>query len=74
MNSTPTENQKSLLAVIPDKYPAVGLVVSTGGALTSVLAFTAHISVLIGFVGAVFGCIAGYYTMRCQMRKWRNMK
>ncbi len=54
------------------QYPAVGILASVGGFVTSLSSLTAQVSVFIGFIGAVFGCIAGYYTMRVQCRKWRD--
>lgn len=57
-----------------DRNPHVGILASFAGFSTTVVSAMNSLSMVFGFVGALFGCIAGYYTMRCQYRKWKNPK
>ena len=53
--------------------PSLGIVASMTGFTASLLALLAQLSVVIGFLGALFGLAAGYYTWRLKREHWRRM-
>jgi uncharacterized membrane protein len=58
------------------RHPSVGIVASVSGFVTSIASALQFAGVVIGLIGAVFGCAAGYYTYRIQKRKfdWGHRK
>lgn len=56
-----------------ERFPHAGIFASLSGFGASLLTAAKVLSVFFGFAGAVFGCIAGYYTMRVWHKKWRAM-
>jgi hypothetical protein len=65
---------KETVVGIIDRWPSVGIVASFTGFGASTLVFFNVISVLFGSLAAVFGAVAGFYTMLIQIRKWRTKK
>lgn len=57
-----------------ERNPHLGIFASVAGFTTMLLSLVKVLSVLLGFGGAVFGFIAGYYTMRSAHRKWTKQK
>lgn len=55
-----------------ERFPHVGIFASFSGFGASVLAAAKVISIFAGAAGAIFGCVAGYYTMRCWHHKWKR--
>ena len=55
---------------IIERYPHVGIVASITGSFVSFVSFLQEASVLIGFIGACFGLLAGFYTWRIKKRHW----
>lgn len=74
MNEAVLESGGSLLHKFIERNPHVGIFASMAGFGASLLTVVHVLSILVGFVGAIFGCIAGYYTMRCHYRKWQKAK
>ena len=52
----------------------VGIFASMSGFTISLLSLAKVLSVILGFGGALFGFVAGYYTMRSARRKWLRQK
>lgn len=59
----------SLTALI-ERRPSVGILASMTGFAGSFMSFLQSASVLIGFIGACFGLLAGFYTWRIKKRHW----
>lgn len=55
------------------RFPHLGIVASITGFLTSILSLVNVLSVVFGLAGAIFGCLAGYYTWRVQRLKYKNL-
>jgi len=59
-----------------EQHPAWGwLVTLVNGAMTSGVWFVGHLDEagkIFAFAAAVFGCIAGWYTLRIQRRTWKR--
>ena len=53
-----------------EKHPHVGIMASMTGFAGSFITFLQSASVLIGFIGACFGLLAGFYTWRVKKRHW----
>ena len=53
--------------------PSLGIVASITGFTTTLVSLLAQLSVVVGFLGAVFGLAAGYYTWRLKREHWRRM-
>ena len=54
--------------------PALGIVASISGFGASLLALLSQLSVVLGFLGAVFGLAAGYYTYRIKRAHWKKIQ
>lgn len=54
--------------------PHWGIVASATGFGASFLTLLADASIIVGFAGAVFGCIAGYYTFRIKRSHWKKLQ
>ena len=67
---------KSRLAVALESRPILGWIASGFSLLTTWFAwFVEHaddFAKIFGLVAALFGLVAGYYTMRIQRRAWRR--
>lgn len=61
------------LGVILEQRPSAGILASFGGFGASVLAWLEQASVVVGFIGAVFGLAAGFYTWKIQRAKSRRV-
>ena len=59
--------------LILDK-PSLGIVASITGFTTSLLSLLTQLSVVIGFLGALFGLAAGYYTWRLKREHWHRLE
>ena len=57
-----------------ERNPHLGIFASVAGFTTMLLSLVKVLSVILGFGGAVFGFVAGYYTMRSAHRKWKRQK
>lgn len=57
-----------------ERNPHIGIFASAAGFGTMLLSLVKVISVILGFGGAIFGFIAGYYTMRSAHRSWKRQK
>jgi hypothetical protein len=53
-----------------ERRPGLGIFASIAGFAGSLVSFLQTMSVFIGFVGAIFGLLAGFYTYRIQRRRW----
>ena len=56
-----------------DRFPHVGILAGVSGLATSVLALIHIFSLVFGLAGAVFGCLAGFYTWRIQRLKFKHL-
>lgn len=54
--------------------PYFGIFASLSGFGASVLSFFQSASIVLGFVGAVFGLLAGYYTWRVKREHWKRIQ
>lgn len=63
-----------LFADLIERRPGVGILASMAGFSTSFLGFLQEASIVIGFVGACFGLLAGYFTWRVKRAHWRRIK
>lgn len=57
-----------------DRHPHWGFFAAAAGAVSSALSIINVLSVIFGLGAAIFGFIAGYYTMRSARRKWLKQK
>ena len=64
------EAARSALASFIEKNPHVGILASFAGFGASALTWLHAATILFGFVGASFGLVAGYYTMRVKYHQW----
>ena len=55
-----------------EQRPGFGILASFTGIGTSVTSFFHDLGFLFSLGGAVFGCMAGYYTWRVQRHKWQR--
>jgi hypothetical protein len=53
-----------------ERNPHAGIFASIAGFTGSFISFLQQASVVIGFIGAVFGLLAGVYTFRIKRRHW----
>lgn len=53
-----------------ERRPGVGILASVSGLGASVVSWFQAASIVIGFVGAIFGLLAGYYTWRVKRQEW----
>jgi hypothetical protein len=56
-----------------ESKPHFGIVASLSGFFTSILAFMEDVSIILGFLGAVFGLLAGYYTWKIKREHWKRL-
>ena len=61
-----------ILETLLERKPSFGIVASISGFGASIMAYLQQISIILGFVGAVFGCAAGYYTFRVKKHQWER--
>ena len=54
--------------------PSLGIVASMTGFTTALVSLLAQLSVVIGFLGALFGLAAGYYTYRLKREHWHRLE
>lgn len=54
--------------------PALGITASISGFGVSVLSFLQNAGIVIGFLGAVFGLLAGFYTWRIKKDHWDHLQ
>lgn len=64
----------TLLHKFLERRPGLGIFASISGFAGSILAYMQQISIVLGFFGAIFGCVAGYVTMRVQLRRWKAIR
>ena len=60
-------------STIIERYPHVGILASISGFVGSFVSFLQSASVVIGFIGACFGLVAGFYTWRIKRRHWEKI-
>lgn len=61
------------IAALLERRPGVGIIASITGFSTSVITLMQQASIVIGFVGACFGLVAGYYTWRIKRAHWHRL-
>jgi hypothetical protein len=61
-----------MLVQFLERRPGFGIFASLTGLGTSILSWLHAASVVVGFAGAVFGLLAGFYTYRCKKREWER--
>lgn len=61
-----------MLVQFLERRPGFGIVASLTGLGTSILSWLHAASVIVGFAGAVFGLLAGFYTWRVKKREWER--
>ena len=54
--------------------PSLGIVASITGFTTALVSLLAQLSVVIGFLGALFGLAAGYYTWKLKREHWHRLE
>ena len=54
--------------------PSLGIVASMTGFTTALVSLLAQLSVVIGFLGALFGLAAGYYTWKLKREHWHRLE
>jgi hypothetical protein len=54
--------------------PALGITASITGFGASILALLQDLSIVLGFLGAVLGFAAGFYTWRIKREHWNRVK
>ena len=59
--------------LILDK-PSLGIVASITGFTTTLVSLLAQLSVVVGFLGALFGLAAGYYTWKLKREHWHRLE
>jgi len=57
-----------------ESKPYFGIIASVSGFGASVLAILKDLSVVLGFMGALLGLFAGYYTWRIKREHWNRIK
>jgi uncharacterized membrane protein YphA (DoxX/SURF4 family) len=62
----------TIIGAIANK-PVTSIAVTQGSFLAGVLTYIGVLTPLIGFISVVFGCVVGFYSMRIQYRKWKDM-
>lgn len=63
-----------MLSKYVEAKPALGIVASISGFGASVMAFIKDASIVLGFLGAIFGLAAGYYTWRIKREHWKRIQ
>ncbi len=61
------------IANLIERRPGVGILASMTGFSTSLLGLMQQASIVIGFLGACFGLIAGVYTFKIKKRHWERL-
>lgn len=74
MNDVVTTGAGNLFHRVVEQYPHVGIFASITGFVASLLSIVNVLTPVIGFIAACFGAVAGYYSMRCLHRKWKNKR
>jgi hypothetical protein len=64
----------NMLSKYVEAKPALGIVASVSGFGASVLAVLQDLSIVLGFLGAVLGFAAGYYTWRIKREHWKRVQ
>ena len=54
--------------------PSLGIVASITGFTTTLVSLLAQLSVVVGFLGALFGLAAGYYTWKLKREHWHRLE
>lgn len=54
--------------------PGLGITASITGFGASILALLQDLSIILGFLGAILGFAAGYYTWRIKREHWNRVK
>lgn len=62
-----------ITALLSDK-PYIGVLAGMTSLLSAILAWLQVITVVFGFLGAVFGAAAGFYTFLIKRKEWKNGK
>ena len=57
-----------------ESRPQIGIVASLSGFTASLLALFQDLSIILGFLGAIFGFVAGYYTWRVKREHWKRVQ
>lgn len=66
------EGEKMLMFL--ERRPGVGILASVSGLGASVVSWFQAASIVIGFCGAIFGLLAGYYTYRVKRQEWLRLQ
>jgi len=61
-----------MLSDFIERKPHLGIIASVAGFASSFVSFLQAASVIIGFLGAVFGLLAGFYTWRIKRHQWQK--
>lgn len=54
--------------------PYIGIIASISGFGASVLSILQYLSVILGFMGALLGLAAGYYTWQIKRDHWKQIQ
>ena len=54
--------------------PSLGIVASITGFMTTLVSLLAQLSVVVGFLGALVGLAAGYYTWKLKREHWHRLE
>lgn len=61
-----------VISNLVERYPNISIAASFAGFGTAVLSVLKVITIVGGAAGAIFGAVAGFYSMRCWYRKWKS--
>lgn len=62
------------LAEFLERRPHYGMLASATGFATALTSYLKIASPMLGLLGALFGLIAGYYTMRIKHAEWKKIQ
>lgn len=65
---------KLMLSRWIEARPSLGILTSFTGFGTAVLALMQYLSIFLGFLGAILGLVAGYYTLRIKREHWKRVQ
>lgn len=65
---------RDMLSKLVCDRPSLGITASISGFGVSLLTFLQNASIVLGFLGALFGLAAGYYTWRIKKDHWEHLQ
>jgi hypothetical protein len=67
------DTNTTLISILANK-PWISVAVTQSAFVTSLLTLIGVLTPIVGFIAACIGLIIGYYSLRIQYRKWKELK